>query len=358
MRANFTKLMILLKSSVNTIIAGAIAAVFTWRNYGIVDLFSYAMSYHRYLCILVLARVFVWTVAHTSALISLLPETQRSLKHPKVRKLIKVQTMTAVLGAAFMMLLGVGNAFPQWTSRRYELPDARIKSSSEKLTDKMLLVATYLLCDYLSSCLADTCFHKARGFKVFLKNCRIKFLPYSVLWLWFACVIGIAGVNSSVEISPIVKIITLGCLLPFFKVGVVYLSKLAAEITSIQFNANEENTAVMVTMWVGSAEVCMNLASMYAIFLSCRSYSLFLFQFVPQEVIEQVTAFLSHHPRVIETNMRVHRKIEKLFLRKKSPAGGKNGNSSEMIDSPASSKPPAALSFTVANEVIGSISSN
>jgi hypothetical protein len=55
---------------------------------------------------------------------------------------------------------------------------------------------------------------------------------------------------------------------------------------------------------------------MYAIFMSGSNYILFLSQFVPQELIEQATALLGHHPWALKKNVEMMRYINRRVLSK------------------------------------------
>jgi hypothetical protein len=63
--------------------------------------------------------------------------------------------------------------------------------------------------------------------------------------------------------------------------------------------------------------MALNVSQMYAIFMYSNSYLLFLAQFIPQEVIEQLSALLSHHPVVVKRSLQLQkdmkRKVQRAF---------------------------------------------
>ena len=130
-------------------------------------------------------------------------------------------------------------------------------------------------------------------------------------WFWFFSIVGTTMFSSDPTISYITKGIILGYVFPFFKVLVVFASKRVAQSLNAAMKVDDDTARKCITEWVAGAEVCLNLSSMYGIFLSGSSYVLFLAQFVPQEAIEQATAFLSHHPWIIKQLMYMEHKISK-----------------------------------------------
>jgi hypothetical protein len=388
LRANYIKLIILSKAVVILFVAALLSSLFIWRDVGLVDMLSTYANLHRYIVLLLLGRTILLTtflqmVYNQSTFHDLPPRSSlslvffsprfktlridtthisyrinkvfmdmqsakdRSWSNAKVIKNMKVQALAGALSALLMLAVVCNDYFlpKDWTARvissnniiptnatDYDLqtPVSEVVSlSSDGVSKKVIIIGCYLCVDCIASTIATNLFSKRGGLKSLFKQLQHQILTNCMLWFLFLSIVGCASINSNRSFSTTFKVVFLGWIFPFFKVMVVYACKLTAQTFSAAMKADKERTAFMVSAWCAGAEVCLNLASVYAIFLTGSSYLLFLLQFVPQEAIEQLTAFLSHHPVVIARTIELQRRLEKLFNKQSQGGGGVDRNQSK-----------------------------
>jgi hypothetical protein len=360
-RANITKFMILSKSPLIAFGALCLSALFVWREHGVVDLLlsisnrtdssstaeqSSITPLSRYFMIIIVGRAVLWTVFVTLFFISLLPSADRVApwwSSAKVMRIINSQVLASVLGALFMYSVAllattynseadssqssksygaetVGNYTPAADGVleddiSYSNDDNGVEISSSDdyigiFGRKVILLASFAFCDYVATSLSRSIFHSSPGVRTLMKQLVRNILPFGTIWFWFFCVIAITVLSANPRVDYITKTIILGWIFPFFKVVVVHFTKHAAESYNTAMKANDDIAGRSITEWVGGAEICLNLASMYGMFLSGGNYWIFLAQFLPQECIEQATAFFSHHPYVIRHKIRIKQSIQ------------------------------------------------
>ena len=104
-RANYTKVMIMLKTLVNSFFSVSLSLLFLWRDYGLVDLLASKTNYRRYLLILILGRSVPWTIFQTLFFVSLMPLEDRYFSNAKVKRVIISQVSAAFLGLCGRVLL-------------------------------------------------------------------------------------------------------------------------------------------------------------------------------------------------------------------------------------------------------------
>jgi hypothetical protein len=263
------------------------------------------MNYNRYLLIITVGRVVLWS----SCLLFFFKDlTSTFMTHEKKRRQlltqIKIQSLTAVLGVIFMMMI-VDSVMPQWTSKVIVIAPPPNSTSVSSVADngttsphldgcavvnrdpceavylltrhKMLLLAAYALCDYIASTIATTIFSKKPSFRVLGKQMKLCLVVTVILWVWFACIVSTASMYSDPSVNYIVKAFILGWVFPFLKVVVVYCSKIGAVAINTALKLGPEQSNTNVTQWVTSIErslvVCSSLS------LSTHSKKCLLFYF-------------------------------------------------------------------------------
>ena len=105
-RANYTKVMLLLKALVSSFLSVSLSLLFLWRDYGLVDLLSSKTNYSRYLLILILGRAVLWTIFQILFFVSVMPVEDQSFSNAKAKRLIISQVSAAFLALVLMLVSG------------------------------------------------------------------------------------------------------------------------------------------------------------------------------------------------------------------------------------------------------------
>jgi hypothetical protein len=366
-RANYTKVMILLKAVFASLSSCSLSLLFLWRDYGLIDLLCFYTKYSRYILTLILGRSIPWTMFVVLSSTSLLPKSEQGFSSIKVKRIINTNMVSALLSAFFMCIAGEFLLREVWTSNDGRTDPAAIDTSNGtaitsvnttqggdnaaiewnwdnfQMTRKALVLTAYAFCDYLATVTSNIVFHHKPSVKVLLRQMQTNTLLNGVTWLWFSTIVAVCSFSANPYYSAIFKGIMLGGIFPALKVVVVFFSIRAAESLNRATKADDNTARKCISEWVAGAEVAMNLASMYGIFLSSSNYLFFLSQFVPQEVIEQLTAFLSHHPWIIKQRIVIKHAVKERIL---------SGENNTRIQTAEKTKSPANVNRVAPSEAV------